>query len=281
LQFLLLNGQPHSIDQPVFKSENRAFRYGDSIFESIRVIGGKPLFLEHHFDRLKKDALYLQIALREEFSIEFLNENIQKLLALNSIYNGGRIRLTVFRKEGGLYEPSDLSASFLLEATEAEDGFTYNSKGISIGIFEQVHKPLNRLSSIKSGSALLYVLASVYKKNTNKDDVLLLNESGNITESTNSNIFLVSSGKIYTPSLDEGCVAGVMRSVVIEMALGLGMKVYECSLRPDDLISADEIFLTNAISGLKWVGAFEQKRYYNKISGILFKALKNSIESSE
>ena len=106
---------------------------------------------------------------------------------------------------------------------------------------------------------------------------IILNNQNNIVEALSSNLFFVKDKYIYTPPLSSGCLNGIMRSKIIEIAKSLNYNLIDnLPLNINNLINADEIFLTNAISGIKWVLAFKQKRYYNKTSKILINKL-NSI----
>jgi branched-chain amino acid aminotransferase len=127
-------------------------------------------------------------------------------------------------------------------------------------------KQKNFLSNFKTKNGLLYVMTAIAAKEKNIDDLLLINEKDAIIESSNSNIFVVSNGVLYTPGLEEGCLAGTMRMQVINLAISHGIKVYECSILPQNLLAADEIFLTNAIRGIVWVGGYRTKRYFNVIA---------------
>jgi branched-chain amino acid aminotransferase len=127
-------------------------------------------------------------------------------------------------------------------------------------------KSLDQFSKFKTINSLLYVQAAIYANQNNFNDSLILNGEGNIIESSSSNVFIASNGVLYTPPLDDGCVGGIMRMNVINLAINNGIKVYEYSLKPQNLLIADEVFLTNAIKGIEWVGGFQNKRYYNSLS---------------
>ena len=98
---------------------------------------------------------------------------------------------------------------------------------------------------------------------------MLLKQEGYLCESLSSNVFVWYEKKLYTPAISEGCIEGVMRKVVIEMALDSGIEVIEAQISPDILMAADEIFHTNAIHGVQWVMGYKQKRYFNRISRML------------
>ena len=116
-------------------------------------------------------------------------------------------------------------------------------------------------------------MAGLHKNKTNSGDCLVLNTDGRIAEAISSNIFLMEDGVFYTPSLQEACVAGVMRDVLIHHLREQGKQVVEKGITVDDLLKADEIFLSDVIHGLRWVGAFKTKRYFNNFSLKLIKEL--------
>ena len=120
-------------------------------------------------------------------------------------------------------------------------------------------------------------MASVYADKNNLDDCLMVNSKGNIIESTNSNIFIVSNKVLYTPPVSEGCVGGVTRMNLINLLVKNKVVVYESNLNAQHLLSADEILLTNTVSGISWVSSFKNKRYFNKIGKKLIKDLNNEI----
>jgi branched-chain amino acid aminotransferase len=141
-----------------------------------------------------------------------------------------------------------------------------NDEGFVIDLYNEIKKPVNKISNFKTTSALPYVMAGIYAREKKLNDVLLVNDTNNIIESTNSNIFIVCNGVLYTPGLTDGCVAGVMRMQIINLALENKFKVYECGLTPQNLLIADEVFLTNAVKGMQWVVSYKMKRYFNKVT---------------
>jgi branched-subunit amino acid aminotransferase/4-amino-4-deoxychorismate lyase len=132
---------------------------------------------------------------------------------------------------------------------------------------------------------LLYVMTAIAAKEKHLDDLLIVNEKDAILESSNSNLFLVSNGVLYTPSLEEGCLAGTMRMQIINIAIQHGVKVYECTILPQNLLAAEEVFLTNAIRGILWVGGYRTKRYFNtlgrKLQAYLNDYWENILEEKE
>src|SRR5574340_877050 len=116
--YLLLNGEERSSADPLFTSRNRSFRYGDGIFESMRMAGGKLCFAQRHMQRLMAGVNLLQLRLPDNFVTKSLEEWCQKLGEKNNISGNARIRLSVFRNDGGYYHPLVNDASWLLEMWE-------------------------------------------------------------------------------------------------------------------------------------------------------------------
>jgi branched-chain amino acid aminotransferase len=113
-------------------------------------------------------------------------------------------------------------------------------------------------------------LAAVYKKESGFDESIILNTKGNIADTIYANLFLIKNEKIYTPALSEAPVDGVMRKQVLQLAKKQGYKIYEEAITGNDLTNADEIFLTNAIKGIQWVGQFKNKFYTNANGSLNF-----------
>jgi len=246
---------------------SRAFLYGDGIFESIRIFGGKPINLDIHFKRLFKGAEALCITIPDYLHGEFLTEKMLELIALSQITTGGRCRVSVDRTAGGTYRPEKNDAVFFIEVMPLEENeFILNYKGLEVDIYKPLKLTKTFLSPFKTKNGLVKVMAAVHAAEQGLDDFLLTNEQGNIIESSNSNLFIVSNGVLYTPGIDEGCIGGTMRMLVINIAVQNNIRVYECPILPHNLLSADEIFLTNAISGIRWVGGYRTKRYMNVTS---------------
>lgn len=264
--YCILNGHLVSIYEPGLLPNNRAFRYGDALFESIRFCNNQLMFLRDHITRLKIGMTVLRMNLPAEFTTTNIAELIMQLLKHNTHAPNARIRLTVFRNEGGYYTPETNDISFLIESEELQGPYELNQKGYWMDIYGDMKKPLNKLANIKSGNALLYVMAGLAKQSMKLDDCFLVNDSGNICESISSNVFVVKNGTIFTAPLTEGCVAGIMRKQVMSIATENKILSFESPLTTYTLLNGDEIFLTNAIHGIQWVGQFKQKYYTNQMA---------------
>ncbi len=265
---LSFNGQIICRSEFCLSPANRAFRYGDGLFESISIRQRKILWESHHYQRLLKGADILKLNLHPEWSPIFFNKTITSLYNINHKNNASaRIRFSLFRNDGGLYTPFTNNASYLIESEPLDQNqFVLNTKGIDVAIYSDIPKQYNILSGIKSINAQLYVLASIFKRHHGYGDALIINEEGMISEATSSNLFMYKKDKLITPPLSQACVEGIMRAIIIEIVNETGIPFEEAKISPDDLVTADELFLTNAITGIKWVKEFKGKKYSNKLS---------------
>jgi len=250
--------------------DNRSFLYGDGFFESIKIINGKPFNLINHLNRLVNISSLINLELNasnEEFENMILN-----LIKSNNIRHGGIIKIVIYRDPGGKYLPETNKSSFLITSKLISANlFKLNSIGMSLGIYRDHLKQKSSLSNYKTTSAILSVLCSIDANNKQKDDCLMLNSDSNIIESSNSNIFYINNNNFYTPILSEGCVDGTMRNLI----LGLDdLKVTEKITSLEEILSSDEVFLTNAIHGVRWVCDIENKTYsQNACAELIIKRL--------
>jgi branched-chain amino acid aminotransferase len=243
--------------------ESRAYRYGDGFFESMKLSRKILLHSDLHFIRIRKSAMLLKMQLPEGFDQEKLEQWIGEAADTLGTENA-RVRCTVFRDSAGLYAPIDNSCSVVLEVNKTDDsGYLWNEKGLILGSYKELSKNANFTSTLKTTSALTYVMASIYARENGYDDCVLFNDLGRVTESISSNIFVVQGEFINTPPLAEYCVDGVMRRVVIQRAEAYGFTVQEQPISEISLNSAEEIFLSSAVRGIRWVGEFEGKKYRN------------------
>lgn len=261
----IYNGQLVDLSQTTIEVSNRAFRYGDSLFESIRYTNKKAMFISDHIKRLKLSMTVLRMNVPIDFTTENVEKMINHLTIQNGIESDARIRLTVFRNNGGLYTPETNDISFILEAAPLDSvGYEINKKGIWVDIYAEIKKSINKISSLKTGSALLYVMAGLTKTSLKLDDCLIINENGHIIESINSNIFVIKNGVLFTSPIVDGCIDGIMRKQIIDIAKENRILTFEQSLTVNTLMNGDEVFLTNAIYGVQWVGQFKSKFYTNQ-----------------
>ncbi|MBI2257420.1 MAG: aminotransferase class IV [Flavobacteriia bacterium] len=246
---------------------NRSYLYGDGLFESIRIINGKAINLNNHYQRLMKGAKALKMSIPAHFTVDFFDYKIKELIHKSEIKKGGKCKISIDRANGGTFFPETNEVSYFIEVYPYEANlFELNSRGLEIDLYSDLKKQINFLSNFKTKNGLHYVMTAIASKERKLDDLLIFNDQGGLIESSNSNFFIVSNGVLYTPGLEEGCLAGTMRMQIINIAVKNNIKVYECKILPQNLLAADEIFLTNAIRGIQWVGGYRSKRYFNTFS---------------
>jgi branched-chain amino acid aminotransferase len=266
MAYVFHNGILMPREQVRLDVQNRAFRYGDGVFESIRVMYGQLLFMRRHLDRLSYSLRRLGISFLVEE--QQLVQMAQQLLEVQDITGGARLRLTVWRDAPGRFTPDEDRSSFLLEVEKlATNEFFINSNGLRIGEASMKKSPLF-LPDIKSTNSLFYVLCGREARVKQLDDVLILNAAGLPIETTNSNIFILKSDRILTPALSTGCLPGIMRQVMMDVLQLNDHLVEEVDLQLEDVLQADEFFLTNSILGIRWISSFNKKRYFRRRSPV-------------
>ncbi len=258
--------------------ESRGFLYADGFFETIRCVGGNIPLFHLHYGRIVDSSKEYKMDLPLWMQEDELKQLLQSLYIESELLGDARIRLTIFRDGEGRFTPETNNATCIASIEYIEgDGFELNEKGIAIGLFQDLAKTPSRISNFKNLHSQLYVQAGNYARENGLGDVLILNDYNQLIEATSSNIFLVLNGALHTPKLEAGPVGGVMRAAVINLALKLGIKVYECNLEAHELIKADEVFLTNALMGIQWVASYRTKRYFNKIASMLLEELNSEL----
>jgi branched-chain amino acid aminotransferase len=282
---LLYNGEFRSfdgVDAPVISLGNRAFLYADGIFETIRVIQGAPMFLESHHQRMREGLKAHRIHAPLGFTAAGIRKDITRLLQAEGITGSARIRMTLSRRGAGYYAPEESELDVVMTAEPlAPADYVLNEKGLSVDIYPEMKCTPNHLTRFKNIAANIYIQSGLWAQEQNLDTALIQNDRMGIIESTSSNLFLISNGVLYTPGLDGGATAGVMRSEIINLALAAGMKVYECNLTPQNLLIADEVFLSNAVNGLRWVGSYRTKRYFNATAQELVRSLNRLVTAGD
>ncbi|MEN8118985.1 MAG: aminotransferase class IV [Bacteroidota bacterium] len=282
-KYISYNGKIILTEEFKLEFNNRAFQYGDGLFETMHALGSEVQFFYEHMERLISSMKILKMEVPVRFSIDTLGlqKEITKLLTKNRIYKGGRVRMTVFRQCGGFYSPETNEINYLIRTEHLkQDQYVLNTKGFNIDIFEEIQKPANILSGLKTTSSILYVMAGIFKSDNKLDECLIINEKGNIVEGISSNIFIVKEKNIYTPSLKSGCLDGIMRKKIIDIAKKEKFTVFDdVPIKLSDIMAADELFFTNAITGIRWVLSFKQRRFYNKIAKQLNQKLNETVFS--
>ena len=273
MSYVYHNGNFEQFDNVSLPLNNRNFLYGDGIFESIRCMNGKPIFMQHHVERLQKGMKVLKLQSQWAVDEQTLSQKITALNQLNNHNQGVRIRMVIGRNAGNTYKPDELSSSLFITSSPTPDNYyPALSEGLNVGLFEDIKKSVNVFSDFKTCNSLLYVMASVYFSENKLDDCLLLNTSNHICEGSSSNLFWIKNKQLFTPPLADGCINGVLRTIIATQ-----YNAEEKICTTNELQNADELFLTNMGTGIRWIKTFNGKTYSNSRTQELFNELNNMI----
>jgi len=282
-EYINFNGEIIEKDNFCLELSNRAFRFGDSIFETIRVFDGEVIFIDDHYSRLISSLKIVKINIPDYFTKDYLNSEIINLLDSYNSFPNARVRLTVFRKSNSsiYFVDADTSFDFVIEAGSLENNnFGEGVDNYEIDIFEDIKKSKGILSQIKTNNVLLHSIAGSVAIEKSINNIVLLNDDDCITEAVNANIFIVKDENIYTPKLTDGCVEGIMRKKIIEIIeTQTDLKIQVKSIYKDELLNCDEVFITNSIIGLQTVDRFRNVVYSKKISTQIRQLLIRNINS--
>lgn len=259
-----VNGNYFRDDQPAFLSANRSFRYGDGLFETIRVVDRSIALKELHFNRFINGLNTLEYIIPNFLNKDWLQNEIIQLCDKNELLNA-RVRLSAWSGDGSI-DKEERPFNYLIECSPLQTDFSFwNETGLHLGVLKNGRKQIDEYANLKSASFLIYTMAAK-KALTNKwDDCIVLNTNETIADTSKTNLFIIKEGKIFTSPLSDGCVAGVIRQFLLQN-LSADFFINEKSLTLLDLEQADEIFLTNAIRGIQWVNQFNDVVYSNKIT---------------
>ncbi|UII79828.1 aminotransferase class IV [Flagellimonas sp. CMM7] len=263
------NGKLFSEEKDIFNYNNRGLKYGDALFETVRCVNGTIFFWEDHYFRLMASMRILRMEIPMEFTLEFLEEEIIKTVTENGFEaKSARVRLTVFRSEGGLYGPITNEVSFVIEVSPLESPFyLVDEEKYEVELFKDYFVNKDMLSNLKTTNKILNVVASVYAKENGYDNCLLINNDKQVVEVINGNLFVVKGNTIKTSPLIDGCLNGIIRKKLMEVIDSTeDYELLEESISPFELQKADELFITNSIKGIRPIYKYRKKEYTNTVA---------------
>lgn len=267
--------------QTNFLDNNRGFLYGDALFETIKIVDNKVLFAEDHYFRLMASMRILRMEIPMDFTLEFFESQLLEKAAALQLQNSARARMTVYRNDGGYYLPETNSISFHIHLSEiANPMYTVPSSPYEVDIYKDFSIAKQLLSTIKSTNRLINITGSIFAKENDLDSCILLNTDKNVVEALHGNLFLWKDNELQTPALSEGCINGIMRKQILQMAKEMGYQVVEKTISPFDLQKAEEIFITNVIKGIQPITKYRKKEFQTNISKELTQKLNIKIRLS-
>ena len=253
------NGELLSENDFKLTYQNRAYKYGDAIFDTLKFENNKIFFIEDHYFRLMSSMRMLRIKIPMNFTLNYYEDEILKTIKNNNLLKNARIRCTVYREDGGLFTPNSNECNFIIEAEELQK-VAY--KNYEIELFKDFPVFSGHLSTIKTNNRIVNVQASIFAQENNYQNCILINEKKNIVEANNANIFLIKENKLLTPALTEGCINGIIRKKIIEVVgKSTDFEIEETAISPFELIKVDEVFLTNSIFEIQSVYKYRKKTY--------------------
>ena len=259
--------------------DNRAFLFGDAVFETLKIVDNRILFLEDHYFRLMSSMRIVRMEIPMNFTLEFIEHEILSLAKTNNCHDSARIRFTVYRKSGGYYLPDTNEISYLINVKPLENKlYSIDNSAYEVDLFKDFYITKQLLSSIKSTNKMVNVTGSIYAKENGFQNCLLMNDSKNIIESLNGNVFMLNNNQLITPPISEGCLNGIMRKKILELAKKIeNLEVVEAIISPFDLQKADELFVTNVISGIQPITKYRKKMFETMLSNELLVHLNDLI----
>ena len=277
----MINFNGHLVNDPnVISAENRGLNYGDALFETIKVSHGTLLFWEDHYFRLMASMRILRMEIPMNFTMEYLESQVKNCIEANSLLQStARVKLLVYRQEGGFYLPNSNEVGYLITCKPLDgDFYLLNDQAYEVDLFKDYYIAPNLLSTLKTNNKVCHVVGSVFAKENDLNNCLLLNTDKHVIEALNANLFLVYGTQIKTPPILDGCLKGVMRKQVIDIIKAIPeYELEETSISPFELQKADELFLTNTISGIQPITKYRKKLYVNNVSNDILQKLNVSV----
>mgnify|MGYP000591400428 FL=1 len=262
-------------------TQNRAFLYGDAVFETLKIVQGKVLFLEDHYFRLMASMRILRMEIPMNFTMEYFEEQLLSVVKSNGLEDASRARITIYRNDGGYYLPTTNTISFLIHTSSLDNqAYVWEEKTCEVDLYKDFYISKQLISTLKTTNKVIHVTASIYADENGFDNCILLNDSKNVVEVLQGNLFMLQGNKLITPPVAEGCINGIMRKQVLALAKKVeGLEVVEEVISPFDLQKADELFFTNVIKGIQSITKYRKKEFATTMANLLVQKLNESIQN--
>lgn len=248
---IYINGEIIESSDLIFSPLSSGTAHGWGVFETIKLVEGKPAFLWEHFSRLQKSCRMAGIPLKEDF--DSIKQSCEIVLRTNGIFRGF-LKIMCLKRNG---ENSDLVIS-VGEKTYGEDAYNRGLKLCYAGVLKNENSDL---TYIKSTNYMENMLQIARAREKGYDEPIFINSRGELSEGAVSNIFLVKGTKIFTPAVECGLLAGIAREKAMSLCRQLDMEVVQGGFTRDFYKTSDEIFITNSLMGVMPVCLFEEKSF--------------------
>lgn len=258
-----------TLTEASFATENRAFKFSDAVFDTSKYVYDKLLFWEEHYLRLMAAMRILRMEIPVSFTMEFFEKEVFKLLEANRLEKTpARVRITVFRKSGGLYTPFTNEVDFVIEVQELETPFyQLSQQSYEVELFKDFYLHADLLANVKHTNKAINIIGGVFAQENDYQNCLLLNNHKNLAGALNGNLFVVEGNTVKTPLLTDGCLNGITRQILLKILKKTPeFNVLETSISPFELQKADELFITNSIIGIQPITKYRKKTYTNTVA---------------
>ncbi len=242
---------------------NRGFLFGDAVFETVKVVNNAVLFAEDHYFRLMASMRICRMEIPMNFTLEYFEEQILNLSNSQNISDSCRARMTFFRDSDGFYLPNSNDVGFIVTAQKLNTKeYSVSNDFYEVELYKNFYISKYLLSTLKTTNKMINITGSVFAKENDYHNCILLNDDKSVVEALNGNLFMKIGNTISTPPVSDGCLNGIMRKQLI--AIINKMEGYECvekSISPFDLQKSDELFITNVISGIQPITKYRKKEF--------------------
>jgi len=220
----------------LLSASNRSFLYGDGVFDTLKVVNNKILFLEDHYFRLMASMRIVRMQIPTNFTLEFIENQILNTATKNNCGDSARIRFTVFRNDGGFYTPETRTISYVIQASALESKiYSISNADYEVDLYKDFFISKQLLSTIKTTNKMINITGGIYAQENDLQNCLLLNNEKNVVEALNGNLFMLMGNTLITPPIDEGCLNGIIRKQILAIARKIEeLEVVEKPISPFD-----------------------------------------------
>lgn len=273
------NGEILNSDTTLSNS-NRAFLYGDGVFETLKIVDSKILFSEDHYFRLMASMRIVRMQIPDNFTLEYFEDQVLNLAKATKNQNSARIRMTFFRNDGGFYLPQTRTVSFLIQiASLNQMSYSFSDAVYEVDLYKDFYITKQLLSTIKTTNKMINITGSIFADENDLQNCLLLNNEKNVVEALNGNLFMLVGNQLITPPIEDGCLNGIMRKQIIQIVSKMEeIELVEQSISPFDLQKADELFITNIITGIQPITKYRKKEFTTQLSKVLLEKINDLIQ---
>ncbi|HNE93939.1 MAG TPA: aminotransferase class IV [Chitinophagaceae bacterium] len=279
-KFICFNGLFISNKTAIVDASNRGLKYGDGFFETLRIINNKIVLKELHFNRLFNALQALHFEQPNFLTSDFLEEKILNLIQKNNFTTAAKVRINIFRGNGNLFEIENNYPNYIIEAEPLPNQFyEWDKTGLKVDFFIDAKKVCDNFSHLKTNNFLPYSMAAFWAKKNNLHSAIILNQHNCVADSAIANVWVIKNGEIQTPALTQGCIDGVMRKYLIKCFKEEGLPFKETALTIEDIVQAQEVFLTNVIKGISWVKFCGKTEYTNTTTQFIYSKFVHTLNS--